>query len=84
MNIFSEHRSTGSGTGRVLRVKEGFNPNSSSLGSIVFSMHVTMTAVPVLLAGAAAWIAARMGNKAGSAATSGENRTTSLQPEKQS
>lgn len=47
------------GKGRVLRVKEGYNPNSSSLGSIVFSIHAALLAAPVLLAGAAAWIAAR-------------------------
>lgn len=48
------------GKGRVLRVKEGFNPNSSSLGSIVFSVPAALLAVPVLLAGAAALIVARM------------------------
>ena len=47
------------GTGRVLRVKEGYNPNSSSLGSVVFSLHPGLLAVPVFLAGAAAWIASR-------------------------
>lgn len=48
------------GKGRVLRVKEGFNPNSSSLGSIVFSIHTALVAAPVLLAGTAAWIATRL------------------------
>jgi len=47
------------GRGRVLRVKQGYNPNSSSLGSIVFSMPAALIAVPALLAAAAAWIAAR-------------------------
>ena len=47
------------GRGRVLRVKEGYNPNSSSLGSVVFSIHTALIAAPLLLAGAAAWIAAR-------------------------
>ena len=47
------------GRGRVLRVKEGYNPNSSSLGSIVFSVPAALIAVPALLAAAAAWIAAR-------------------------
>ena len=45
------------GRGRVLRVKEGYNPNSSSLGSVVFSIHTALIAAPLLLAGAAAWIA---------------------------
>jgi hypothetical protein len=48
------------GRGRVLRVKEGYNPNSSSLGSIVFSFPAALVAAPVLLAGTAAWIAARL------------------------
>lgn len=47
------------GRGRVLRVKEGYNPNSSSLGSVVFSIHTALIAAPLLLAGAAAWIASR-------------------------
>ena len=47
------------GRGRVLRVKEGYNPNSSSLGSVVFTVHAAVLAAPLLLAGAAAWIAAR-------------------------
>ena len=47
------------GRGRVLRVKEGYNPNSSSLGSVVFSIHMGVLAAPVFLAGAAAWIASR-------------------------
>ena len=50
------------GRGRVLRVKEGYNPNSSSLGSVVFSVPAALIAVPALLAAAAAWIAARYRN----------------------
>ena len=60
MKQFTECPQDYTGTGRVLRVKEGFNPNSSSCGSIVFSIHSAMVAVPVLLAGAAAWISTRM------------------------
>ena len=51
---------TYTGKGRVLRVKEGFNPNSSSLGSIVFSIHTALVAAPLLLAGTAAWIASHL------------------------
>ena len=47
------------GRGRVLRVKEGYNPNSSSLGSVVFTIPAALLAAPVLLAGVAAWIARR-------------------------
>ena len=59
MHKFPEAPARQRGKGRVLRVKEVYNPNSSSLGSIVFSIHTALVAAPVLLAGAAAWIAAR-------------------------
>jgi len=58
------HEGTYRGKGRVLRVKEGFNPNSSSLGSIVFSIPAALVAAPVLLAGTAAYIASRMAESA--------------------
>jgi hypothetical protein len=51
------------GRGRVLRVKEGFNPNSSSLGSVIFSIPAALVAAPVLLAGVAALLAARLARK---------------------
>lgn len=60
MKQFTDCTETYTGTGRVLRIKEGFNPNSSSCGSIVFSIHSAMVVAPVLLAGAAAWISSRM------------------------
>lgn len=28
--------------GKILRVKQGYNPNSSSIGSIVFAIPITM------------------------------------------
>jgi hypothetical protein len=58
-----------SGKGKVLRVKEGFNPNSSSLGSIVFSMSAALMAAPVVLAAAAAWISSRTAKPAGEPST---------------
>ena len=33
--------------GKILRVKHGYNPNSSSLGSIVFALPATLLAVTV-------------------------------------
>jgi hypothetical protein len=33
--------------GRVLRVKRGYNPNSSSMGSIIFALPVSLMAVTV-------------------------------------
>ena len=59
LHTFSQTPARHRGTGRVLRVKEDYNPNSSSLGSIVFSLPAALVAAPALLAGAAAWIAAR-------------------------
>ena len=44
------------GKGKILRVKEGYNPNSSSLGSIVFSFPAALLAVPVLFSTVAAVI----------------------------
>ncbi len=68
------------GRGRVLRVKEGFNPNSSSLGSVIFSIPAALVAAPVFLAGAAAFLAARMARKdaagAAPAAPSAESAET--------
>jgi len=51
------------GKGKILRIKEGYNPNSSSLGSVVFSIPTAMLAVPVILAGAAAFIAYKFSGK---------------------
>jgi hypothetical protein len=33
--------------GRILRVKQGYNPNSSSMGSMVFSLPAVLLAVTV-------------------------------------
>ena len=60
MNSIPQNQPPYRGQGRVLRIKEGYNPNSSSLGSIVFSIPAALIAAPVLLAGAAAWIATRL------------------------
>jgi len=51
------------GKGKVLRVKQGYNPNSSSLGSVVFSFPAALIAVPVLLSATAAFIFTRIINK---------------------
>ncbi len=36
-----------SAKGRILRVKQGYNPNSSSMGSIVFSLPSALLAITV-------------------------------------
>ena len=33
--------------GRILRVKQGYNPNSSSMGSIVYMLPATLLAITV-------------------------------------
>jgi hypothetical protein len=33
--------------GRILRIKHGFNPNSSSIGSIIFALPVSLMAATV-------------------------------------
>jgi hypothetical protein len=47
------------GKGRILRLKEGYNPNSSSLGSVVFSIPAALAAAPLILGAAAAYLASR-------------------------
>lgn len=51
--------------GQILKIKEGFNPNSSSIGSIVFSLPVILLwTVPLFGLGAASfftWISTRKG-----------------------
>ncbi len=39
--------------GRILKVKQGYNPNSSSLGSIVFSLPVMLMGISTLFGFAA-------------------------------
>jgi hypothetical protein len=60
--------------GRILRLKMGYNPNSSSLGSIVFSFPALLLGIPVLLSAAVAVIAGRMRKKNGPDADSSEGR----------
>ena len=48
------------GSGRILRLKQGYNPNSSSLGSIVFAVPAALVALPVLFAAAAGFLLSRV------------------------
>jgi hypothetical protein len=34
-------------SGKILRLKQGYNPNSSSMGSIIFALPVSLIAVTV-------------------------------------
>lgn len=53
------------GQGKVLALKEGYNPNSSSLGSIVFSYPEAFLLAPVIAgtvtAAAVAWFNRKSG-----------------------
>ncbi len=42
--------------GRILRLKQGYNPNSSSIGTIVFAMPAALLASTVAFGAAAAFI----------------------------
>ena len=42
--------------GRILRLKQGYNPNSSSIGTIVFAMPAALMAATVGFGAAAAFI----------------------------
>ena len=53
------------GKGRILRVKEGYNPNSSSIGSIVFALPVSLLAVTIGFGVLSGIIAAHFLKKAG-------------------
>lgn len=43
--------------GRILRVKQGYNPNSSSMGSIVFALPSLLLGTTVLFGAVAGFIA---------------------------
>lgn len=47
MKRTSENRSA-KPRGTILRVKQGYNPNSSSIGSIVFILPAALLAIPAL------------------------------------
>ena len=42
--------------GNILRIKQGYNPNSSSMGSIIFALPVSLVAVSFSLAAASGFI----------------------------
>jgi len=45
--------------GRVLRVKQGYNPNSSSLGTIIFAFPAAMLAAPIVFSTVAGMICSK-------------------------
>lgn len=46
--------------GRILRLKQGFNPNSSSIGTIVYALPAAALALPAVFGAATAAIMAAL------------------------
>ena len=51
--------------GRILRVKQGYNPNSSSIGSVVFTMSAAVVPATMILGMAAGAISTAILNRVG-------------------
>jgi hypothetical protein len=47
----------------VLKIKQGFNPNSSSIGTVVYSFPLAMCALSAILAALAALVPGRRTNR---------------------
>jgi hypothetical protein len=65
-----------SGRGKILRIKEGYNPNSSSVGSIVFSFPAALLAVPVLFGTVNAIVFSKFTGKKEDQSTSSDKTNT--------
>ncbi|MEW5734407.1 MAG: hypothetical protein AB1921_06110 [Thermodesulfobacteriota bacterium] len=59
MEITAQEKPQEGGPGRILRVKWGVNPNSSSMGSLVFALPAALLAVTVGFGAVSALILAR-------------------------
>jgi len=46
--------------GKILRLKQGYNPNSSSIGSIIFAVPTLILALPAIFGAAPAVILAAL------------------------
>jgi len=53
------------GAGRVLRVKQGYNPNSSSMGSIVFALPLALLGASAIFGAVAAAVFASLLERGG-------------------
>jgi hypothetical protein len=51
--------------GKILRVKQGYNPNSSSIGSIVFALPAALLGITAIFGGVAGIIMAAFMKKSG-------------------
>ena len=60
--------------GRILRLKQGYNPNSSSIGTIVFAMPAALLAFTVAFGAAAAFITSALSAGKGQRHGKGEDR----------
>ena len=63
-------------TGKILRVKQGYNPNSSSIGSIIFSMSAAVIPATIIFGMVASSISTAILSRVGKR-KSGVNRDPS-------
>jgi hypothetical protein len=68
-------KSTAPVKGRILRVKKGFNPNSSSISSDIIVFFTTAAAVTALFAVAAGIVMARFSDKPETSADADRKQT---------
>ncbi len=64
--------------GKILRVKQGYNPNSSSLGSMVFSLPAVLLAVTVGFGAASSIIMSAFIKRNDKTEKSNENKVSTL------
>jgi len=62
--------------GKILRVKQGYNPNSSSMGSMVFSLPAVLLAVTVGFGAVSGIIMSAFIKRDGKTAESDENKVS--------
>ncbi len=51
--------------GKILRIKQGYNPNSSSMGSIVFVLPAVLLAITAIFGALAGFFGSMLGRNAG-------------------
>ena len=59
--------------GKILRIKLGYNPNSSSIGTMIFAMPVAMLSAAVAFGTVSGLIFSAFSKKRNAAGTEGEN-----------
>ncbi len=65
--------------GKILRVKQGYNPNSSSIGSVVFVMSAAVVPVAVVFGMVASAISTAILNRVGKKPTELKDRALGVE-----